>query len=96
MTLGKVLNLSEHQFPHLQSVTIIPMHRVVVSTKCNTKYKEARRMPDKSLVLDTRQLKNSSDLETHRLGSRGHGAHPPPLPEEQGAYHVIMARTTAS
>lgn len=96
MTLGKALNLSEHQFPHLQNVTIIPMHRVAVSTKCNTAYKEARIMPEKSLVLDKRQLKNSSDLETHSLGSRGHSAHPPPLPEEQGACHVIMARTTVS
>lgn len=44
----------------------------------------------------TRQLKNPSDLDTYRLGSEGHSAHPPPLPAEQGTHHVTVARTIAS
>ena len=90
MTLGKVLNLSEHQLSHLQKGTIISMHRVIVSTKWKSNIKKLVKCH-----MYKRQLKNPSDLDTHRLGSEGHGAHSPPLPEEQGTHHVTVARTIA-
>lgn len=91
MTLGKVLNLSEHQLSHLQKGTIISMLRVIVSIKWKPNIKKLIKCHTY-----TRQLKNPSDLDTYRLGSEGHSAHPPPLPEEQGTHHVTVARTIAS
>ena len=91
MTLGKVLSLSEHQLSHLQKGTIISMHRVIVSTNWKSNMKKRIKCH-----MYKRQLKNPSDLDTHRLGSEGHGAHSPPLPEEEGIYHVTVARTIAS
>ena len=88
--MGKVLNLSEHQLSHLQKGTIISMHRVIVSTKWKLNIKKLEKCH-----MYKRQLKNPSDLDTHRLGSEGHGAHSPPLPEEQGTHHVTVARTIA-
>ena len=50
----------------------------MVSTKWNANFKEAPRMPDIPLVLNTRQRKDLSGLEMHRLEAETPTRHPSP------------------